>query len=208
MIISTIMIINYKHRFLFVHIQKTAGTSVTEALGQLEGSQRLGYDHSMVASVEASVYDGYVVFCFVRNPFDRLVSWWNMMLHKGAHNDFSRYLLSRSSSFSAFLDCTEVVYEENPLERCMDQPYPKSIAFNQLDYITGGDGRLAVNLMGRFECLEADFKRVSDAIGVQLVLPHSNAFGRRHYRDYYSPADVEKVRRMYKRDLDYFGYDF
>jgi chondroitin 4-sulfotransferase 11 len=208
LIISTVMIINHQHRFLFVHIQKTGGTSVTEALGQLEGSQQLGYGHSMISSVEASLYDGYFVFCFVRNPFERLVSWWNMMLHKGVHNDFSRYLLSRSSSFSEFLDCTEIIYEENPLERWTDQPYPKSIAFNQLDYITVGDGRLALNFIGRFECLEADFRRASDAIGVKLVLPHSNAFERGHYRDYYGPVETEKVRRLYKRDLDHFGYDF
>jgi hypothetical protein len=202
------MIINHKHRFLFVHIQKTAGTSVTEALNQLEGSQQLGYHHSMIDTIENAVYDGYFVCCFVRNPFDRLVSWWNMMTHKGMHNDFSRYLLSRSNSFSEFLDCTEMIDEQNPLERWMDQPYPKSIAFNQLDYIIGKNGRLDVHFIGRFESLQADFKRVSDAIGVQMELPHSNAFERRHYREYYSPGDVDKVRRMYKRDLKFFGYDF
>ena len=202
------MIINHQHRFLFVHIQKTAGTSVTEALGRVEGSQRLGYDHSMLSSVDAAVYEGYYVFCFVRNPFDRLVSWWNMMLHKGVHNDFSRYLLSGSSGFSAFLDRIEVIYEANPLERDANHPYPKSIAFNQLDYVTGIDGHLAADFIGRFEYLETDFRRLSEEIGVHLALPHTNAFARRHYREYYTPVDVEKVRKLYKRDLDHFGYDF
>lgn len=202
------MIINHKHRFLFVHIQKTAGTSVTEALNQLEGSQQLGYHHSMIDTIENAAYEGYFVFCFIRNPFDRLVSWWNMMMHKGIHNDFSRYLLSRSNSFSEFLDCTEIIDEQNPLERWMDQPYPKSIAYNQLDYITGENGIMAVNFIGRFESLKGDFRKMSEAIGVKLELPYSNAFDRDHYREYYGAADVEKVKQMYKRDLDYFGYDF
>lgn len=202
------MIINHQHRFLFVHIQKTAGTSVTQALNGLEGSQSLGYDHSMIASVDATLYKDHFVFCFVRNPFDRLVSWWNMMLHKGHHNDFSRYLLSRATSFSEFLDCTEIIHEEHPKERHSDLLYPKSIAFNQLDYITAADGSVAVNFIGRFESLEDDFKKVSKMIGVQMSLPHVNAFNRRHYRTYYGPGDVEKVRRMYKRDLEHFGYDF
>jgi chondroitin 4-sulfotransferase 11 len=202
------MIINHQHRFIFIHIQKTAGSSITEALNRLDGSQQLGYQHSMMNSLETAIYEGYWVFCFVRNPFDRLVSWWNMMMHKGIHNDFSRYLLSNSSNFSEFLDCTEVIDDQNALIPSMNEPYPKSIAFNQLDYITGKDGRLAVHFIGRFESLQADFKRISDAIGVQLVLPHSNAYERKHYREYYSPGDVEKVRRMYKRDLKFFGYDF
>jgi chondroitin 4-sulfotransferase 11 len=202
------MIINHQHRFLFIHIQKTAGSSITEALNRLDGSQQLGYQHSMMNSLETAIYEGYWVFCFVRNPFDRLVSWWNMMMHKGIHNDFSRYLLSNSSSFSEFLDCTEVIDDQNALIPSMNEPYPKSIAFNQLDYMTGKDGRLDVHFIGRFESLQADFKRVSDAIGVQMELPHSNAFERRHYREYYRPRDVEKVRRMYKRDLKFFDYDF
>ena len=46
------------------------------------------------------------------------------------------------------------------------------------------------------------------AIRVQMLLPHVNTFDRRHYRMYYGPGNVEKVRRMYKRYLDHFGYDF
>lgn len=130
------------------------------------------------------------------------------MLHKGVHNDFSRYLLSGSSGFSAFLDRIEVIYEANPLERDANHPYPKSIAFNQLDYVTGRDGHLAADFIGRFEYLETDFRRLSDEIGVHLALPHTNAFARRHYREYYTPVDIEKVRKLYKRDLDHFGYDF
>lgn len=202
------MIVNHKHRFLFVHIQKTAGTSVTQALTKIEGSQRIGYDHSMIDSIEIDAYRDYFVFCFVRNPFDRLVSWWNMMLQKGKHNDFSRYLLSRASNFSEFLECTDIIYEGNPEERVSDRSYPKSIAFNQLDYISDSDGSLVVNFIGRFENLEPDFARICDTIGIALDLPHANAYDRRHYREYYASDDVLKVRAMYRRDLDHFGYEF
>ena len=65
-----------------------------------------------------------------------------------------------------------------------------------------------MNFIGRFESLEDDFKKVSKMIGVQMLLPYVNAFDRKHYRTYFGPGDVEKVRRIYKRDLEHFGYDF
>jgi hypothetical protein len=198
------MIINHKRRFVFVHIQKTAGTSITQALQQINGSEKVFRQHSMLHVLDLDKYEDYFLFCFVRNPFDRLVSWWNMMNHKGFQNDFSQYLLSRASSFSEFLDCTDTIHETNEGEF----PYPKSIAFNQLDYITTQEGRMAMDFIGRFENLEDDFDRICDRIGMKLKLPHSNAFERRHYREYYTSEDVLKVKSMYRRDLEYFKYEF
>lgn len=202
------MVINHKHRFLFVHIQKTGGTSVTEALFTVEGTRSVGHAHSMIDTLDPTVYSGYHTFCFVRNPFDRLVSWWNMMVRKGACNDFSRYLLSRGHGFSQFLDMKDVIYEGNPDEREFPEAYPKSIAFNQLDYMNGPDGRLAVDFIGRYENLERDFAEVCGRIGLELRLPHANSFPRKPYWHYYNAEDVDKVRSMCKRDLEFFDYEF
>lgn len=203
-----VMVINHEHRFLFVHIQKTGGTSITKALFRVEGTRSLDHAHSMIGALDPSVYRGYLSFGFVRNPFDRLVSWWNMKVHKGVCNDFSRYLLSRGNGFSQFLDMKAVINERNPAEVSGPAAYPKSIAFNQLDYLAGPDGRLAVDFIGRFENLDEDFAEICRRIGVRLELPHLNSFQRRHYREYYTPEDIEKVRAMCKRDLEYFNYDF
>jgi hypothetical protein len=200
------MIINHKYRFLFVHIQKTAGTSITNALLNLKGSQHIACPHSKIEIIDNQLYNGYFVFCFVRNPYDRLVSWWNMMIHKGIHNDFSRYLLTNASNFSDFLNCTEIILEN--LDGNCASSYPKSIAFNQVDYLLNSDGQIVANFIGRFENLDVDFKRVSDSLGVKISLPHLNSYQRGKYRDYYNDYDIQKVRLMYHRDIDFFGYNF
>lgn len=43
------MLINHKHKFLFVHIQKTAGTSITDYLSRLDGCVRIArYIHKLI----------------------------------------------------------------------------------------------------------------------------------------------------------------
>ena len=80
------MLINHNYKFIFVHIQKTAGTSITSVLNEIPGTEPLYYSHSQI-NVLKEEYEDYFKFCFVRNPWDRLYSWWNMIVNKGKHND-------------------------------------------------------------------------------------------------------------------------
>ncbi len=203
------MIKNDKYNFIFVHIQKTAGSSITDSLSKLEGNKRIGYYHSFIRNNKIDNIDSYFKFCFVRNPWDRLVSWYNMMINKNTHNDFSRYLLENSNNFSEFLNLTDVINEGMAHEYNDENPYPKSISFNQLDYISDNSGNILVDFIGRFENLNNDFDYVMNKIGItNYHLPHINKFKHDDYKKYYSDKDIEKVYNMYKRDIDYFGYKF
>lgn len=79
------MIVSHSHHFVFVHIQKTGGTSLTKILHPYAADQRDdepqyfqrnhhrdGELHTRLAKGE---YPGYFKFCFVRDPFDRILSW-------------------------------------------------------------------------------------------------------------------------------------
>ncbi|NES08461.1 MAG: sulfotransferase family protein [Okeania sp. SIO2F4] len=77
----------HKHKFIFVDAQKTAGQSLTETLKknvpdleklvtkQKHGSAITGRD---ILGVDK--WNEYYKFAFVRNPWDRLVSWYSMIL--------------------------------------------------------------------------------------------------------------------------------
>lgn len=202
------MILNDKYNFLFVHIQKTAGSSITNVLNSLEFTYSLNHSHSFITSVEYK-YDSYFKFTFVRNPWDRLVSWYNMMLNKSIHNDFSRYLLNNSTNFSQFLNLTEIINETNEHNDFIKTDYPKSIAFNQLDYISDNKGNVLMDFIGKFENLENDFRQIMEKIGVKdYSLLHLNKFEHGDYRNYYTDEDIEKVYKIYKRDIEYFNYKF
>ena len=201
------MIVNDRYGFLFVHIQKTGGTSITSHLQEVPGTQLLEYNHSLYRNA-VRAHANHLKFCFVRNPWDRLVSWYAMMLRKGRHNDFSNYLLDHSFSFSEFLRCTEIIHETAPGEYDGRTPYPKSIAFNQIDYVSDATGRVLVDFIGRFENLVDDYHFLKTKIGLHHPLQHLNQTEHRHYRSYYSDEDAEHVRAMYSRDIEAFGYEF
>jgi hypothetical protein len=51
--------------------------------------------------------------------------------------------------------------------------------------------------------------KICKRIGVKLELSHENRFPHNPYREYYKKEkDIEKVYLMYKRDIDFFGYEF
>jgi hypothetical protein len=56
------MIKNDKWGFIFVHIQKTAGSSITDSLSKLEGNKRIGYYHSFMRNNEISNINSYFKF--------------------------------------------------------------------------------------------------------------------------------------------------
>lgn len=203
------MIINHRYKFIFIHIQKTAGTSITNSLFELPETKHLHHPHSKLNTIDLDNYKDYIKFCFVRNPFDRLVSWYNMILQKGIHNDWSKYILENSNSFSEFLDLTEVINETNSIELISEIEYPKSISHNQIDYITDKSGNIQSDFIGRFENINEDFAKISDMIGFKyLSLPYLNSFNHKQYRNYYKDSDIEKVYNLYKKDIDYFNYHF
>jgi hypothetical protein len=76
------------------------------------------------------------------------------------------------------------------------------------DWLTDATGEVIADFVGRYESLAADFRAVCQHLGIEATLPHENATAHAPYRDYYTPATRAVVERVYRRDLDLFGYDF
>lgn len=222
------MIVNHDHKFIFVHIHKTAGSSVKNSLlKSVPNTYYLGYDHSFIKEIGFERYSDYFKFGFVRNPWERLVSWYFSILGLRSNNTLRQYVDANSKNFKEFLRCTDVIQEEHTRYSSIVHnndllienpylPYPKSISFNQLDYISDSEGKVAVDYIGRFENLHESWNFVCDKLRVNIPLRtdklgswHVDDKGNRiSYRSFYEPEDRELVESMYKRDLDYFGYTF
>ncbi len=201
--------IDHGRRLIFVHIQKTGGEAVTAALG---GPRHPPDKHASAAELKAScgaaLFERYFKFAFVRNPWERLVSWWSMIeamrlgaAAGGPANSFQRYVLERAGSFEDFLlRCGDPVEDHDGL---------KHIYRNQADYLTGADGALLVDFVGRFEHLQRDFDAAMARIGAApIALAHVNASPHTHYSHYYSDVLAHHVGERYARDVAMFGYSF
>jgi hypothetical protein len=221
------VIYHHEKNYLFVHIQKTGGTSISEALIRHTGATFISPPHLQLRSIEFSSQRPFV-FAVVRNPWDRLVSWYEMMNRKKIHNDFSKYLLEPSPngktvSFSEFIRRTAVVKEQSLPESSYSKVnalilktsigYSKSLSFNQLDYLTNTYGEAGFDAIIRFENLANDFCKVlrpfHQNIDTDWLERKNTNPVQKNYRDYYANNDDQRwVASLYKRDIEYFKYVF
>lgn len=194
---------------LFVHIQKTGGTSILKALGQ-EPHPR--FKHCFAGEFRqmctAEQWNAAFKFAFVRNPWDRLVSWWSML---NAYRDAYRQG-ARMNRFFTYVFENSATFEEFILKCHADIPDPdgrKCILRNQLDYLTDPDGRLLVDFVGKFENLAADFRKVTRQLGLpDTALEHRNRSSHAPYTAYYSDRTRALIEQAYRRDIAQFGYAF
>jgi hypothetical protein len=187
---------------IFVHIPKTAGTSLKRALGfprvgKAKGKYRKHHTiPEMQQIIPAEVWERAFKFAIVRNPWDRMASYYRFMKRKAAEKfgredfpDFDRWL-------------SEVL--ENPdLYNTNYQP--------QAAWLYNEEGDLLVDYVGRFEDLDEAYQHICQALDVDVPpdLRHINSSQYTgSYRDFYTEESQALVSRICARDLEYFNYTF
>jgi chondroitin 4-sulfotransferase 11 len=230
------MLISTEKKFLFFHIQKTAGSSVARLLKSQAPDTRpfLGqHDHALwVKKHLASEWDDYYKFAFVRNPWDRLVSWYQMIRHDGRllpwYKRLSYEMIRKSGkvfpSSQRFLQKKHykplwqyVLRNSSEFDQFLfnctdildDVDGKRSFMYNQLDYIADENGEIIVDFVGKYENLAHDISAVLKALRVEnRPLPHVNKSQHRHYSEYYTEETKNLVAERYSRDIKFFGYQF
>jgi len=217
------MPISHEHRCVFVHIPKTAGTSIEQALG-MYGNWEVEDRHALFGLISSgilldkgflssflqhltypqilSLYQkgeiaDYFSFSVVRNPWDRMVS---------AYSSLDTHLISTARAqgidlerltFAEFLEQSTIIKHIHLLP--------------QHEFITDDSGRQLVDFIGRFETFTTDFALICDRLGVNSALPHANRSVTRKdfdYRQYYSRKSRRLIEEIYAMDIELFGYRF
>ena len=219
---------------LFVHVPKTAGQSVEQffmdrlgldwerdrarvMLGdnpdRTRGTEKLAHlsaaEYLHDGFVEAEEFERLFKFSFVRNPYARIVSEY-LYRNYFSHRNFRDFVLHRLPEPGWGDDYRHVM--------------------PQYDLLHDADGRLLVDFVGRFENLQADFDEVCRRLGIDdSALPHRNRSDKRsrntkrrvrnvlfrngendkqHYTEFYDDETRVAVERLYRRDIETFGYSF
>lgn len=207
------MIVSHQHRFIFAAVPKTGTHSVRQALRAVMGPGDLeqvglfverrfpwpelaaiGHGHVALAQVRPylgeAAFGEYFKFGFVRNPYDRFVSYCAFMTR--ADGAFER---------DPHAVMQHLLFRAPPLQHILFRP--------QHELLVDGHGRPLADFVGRVERMQDDFDAVCGRIGIQAT-PLGRVNGSRHadYRRYYDPQLRAGVERLYARDLALFGYDF
>ncbi len=227
------MIISHKHKFIFVKTEKTAGTSVEIALSKYCGPddvitpitpkdearrRELGYPgpqnwrvpwgrHSgreQLAAVlrgrrlryfnhasakyirkhiRGSQWRDYYTFCFERNPWDKAISWYYWIHRHEPRPSLSEFIQSGGANavrgFELYTDHAEII---------VDQVF-------------------------RFEELDSAMETLRERIGLPETPTLVRAKGghrkdTRSYREILTPADRDKIAKVFAREIAYFGYEW
>ena len=206
------MIVSHHHRFIFAAVPKTGTHSARQALREQLGDEdveqvglfvdkrfpwedlaAIRHGHLALRQVRPylgeEAFSSYFKFAFVRNPFDRFVSYCAFMLRGG--DVFQRQPREAMRHF---------LFEEPPEHHILFQP--------QASLLVGEDGRtLLTDRVGRVEDMQGSYDAICAGIGIpSRALDRVNGSSRGDYRSYYDQALIDGVAARYARDLELFGY--
>jgi putative transposase len=214
------MIVSTARAYIFVHIPKTGGTAMALALEararpddiligdtpkalrrkhRLKGVQTAGrlWKHSRLADIEGLVdpaaFDDFLIFTLVRNPWDRMVSYYSWLRAQGF--DHPAVALSKTLEFADFL--------QHPIITTSFR------AASYGTYLQDGTGTERQGIFVRIEALAEDLVPVSKHLGFTPDLPRANESARpRDWRKFYTDRDAAHLAEICAEDIARFGYRF
>ncbi len=179
--------ISHKHKFIFVHINKTGGTSIRKALFPDSPRENIHRVIRYYKKLYPKQFDEYFKFTFVRNPWDKVVSQYEF------RKPPDRFPLGHTTGMS--------------FEQFVKSPVGRPLQ-NQLDWITI-KGKVMIDWIGYFETLQRDFDAVCKQLHIdQRTLPVYNKTEHKHYSTYYNSKTRKRVAEIFSKDIEYFGYQF
>ncbi len=200
--------IDLERQFLFVHIPKTAGTSVCEAL-------KLNRSHHYFVEgyrdfVDAETFERLYKFAFVRHPVDRFVSLYNYARMEVSHfhnnKDPAEASFQAHADYQLLKDCSlhECAVHLNDGRLVHNQPW--TLWLPQTRWLEIDGSLIQPDFLGRMENFTADFQTLMKNLGIDAPVEYMNPSA--------TPADAINVdaatrallHRYYKEDFDNFGY--
>ena len=183
----------YLEGFVFIHINKTGGSSIEKALN-------IPFEHKTalekIEEIGPRRWNRKLSFTVVRNPWDKVVSHYHY----------------RVKTNQTGLGQTPIGFNEWVKRAYGDQDpqyydIPKMF-MPQVQWIRDHSGNILVDEIIHFEDLENEFRQILDKLGKNVELPHEKKTDRSHYHEYYDQAAIETIRAWFKEDIESFGYHY
>lgn len=206
------MIVSFQHNYVFTAIPKTGTHAVRQALREHLGPEdieqvalftqkkfpipelaKLKHGHISLLQLQACLpkeqFDSLFKFAFVRNPFDRFISYCSFMTRTTGE------FLARPQQVMAHY--------------LRELPKGHVLFWPQSYFICDKQGKPLTNYVGRVEKMQQSYDEIAHRVGIpSRSLEKVNSTKRDGYQSYYTPALKDAVARLYAHDLEVFGYEF
>lgn len=198
------MPISHENKIVFVHIPKTGGSSI-EKFFNIYGHDNMGdnkiYDENIMFGKNSQHYDyksilknskkeisSYFSFCFVRNPWDKMVS--------------EYFYLRKSKNF-------KISFKDFVFSIKNQKTQGKTHFAEQISFICDKDNKILVDFVGRFENFKKDFKHVCRINNLKIKnIPFENKSEHENYTKYYDQETKDIIYKIYKNDIIFLNYEF
>lgn len=175
----------------FVHIPKSAGSSVVEWLSTNFEHERIS-GHPNLAMIRKSWNVGRS-FAVVRNPWSRMVSAYFYLQQYKFYWEYNNITtLDDFPSWNQFIDKLDY-----------DTQSWNSLSTNQYKWIETG-----VDWLFKAETLAEDFKVIQDLLNCPAPLPYINTSQHNDYRLYYTDTQKKKIAQVFEQDINLYKYTF
>jgi len=179
-----------EHKTLFIHIPKTAGTSISNWINNNFISKEIQSKHTQISKISLENFS----FACVRNPYDRLISWYNFRLAKAyrdnnipGNREFMLYC-QENDGFETFVN------DSNKTPGLLN-----SIWWTQKSFIDHN------TVILKFENLDEDFIKIQNKLDCHQPLGKFNVSKPTEIR--YTQKSRKIVQEFFYEDFKHFGYE-
>ena len=189
--------------FIFVRVPRTASSSLEEALNKYhiakydqickfpKKHKTLIRNHITAPTFKKdneSIWKEKIKFAFVRNPYDRIVSYYSYYHYKYGHYSFEEFV-------------KKFVQEKARLDT-------RAYWNLQHKWLCDKKGNLIVDYVGKFESLNEDLLTICNKINIDVPkLKHlKNSKRKRAYGEFYNDKTRKIVSEACAKDFELFGY--
>jgi chondroitin 4-sulfotransferase 11 len=204
------MPICFDRKIAFVHIPKTGGTSVIDYLKfkkdikNFHGiiNDELELSHLSLNEINEVVnIENYFKFCFVRNPWDRLVSEFFFSIKS---KDNLKKLFPFTSNFDEFV--LNIYKNSCNIKNNKPSHYLCNHFKTQSFFVYSNN--VKIDFLGRFENFNNDLKTIGKKFNIENKIRVLNNTDHMEYSKYFSKKSKLIVDELYGDDIKNFDYKF
>lgn len=220
--------ISHEHKCIFIHIPKTAGTSIEKKLGHFTTLKREVQDHTYVKDIEPLSLADLISIAlsgrikYVAKELRNQLTGKSQRLTKEQFDSYYKFAFVRNSWSRVFSWYQNVMrdplhQEENNVKPDVSFEYFVKHHLNgyliqsQMVWLKNNKGQLPFDFIGRFETLNQDFSHVCQVLKLDdAELPklvtgtHSSS----SYVDEYTDETRKIVADHFAEEIEYFKFEF